>query len=46
MSIALLVWRLIDGDSAVRIMVAAGLVALYAWLLIANRTARRKRDRR
>jgi hypothetical protein len=38
-----LVRRLAEGDSAVRVVVTAGVVLLFAWLLAANRTARRKR---
>jgi hypothetical protein len=42
LSIGLLVWRVIDGDSAVRIVVAAGLVFMWICLIAANRAARRK----
>ncbi|MEU4877500.1 hypothetical protein [Streptomyces sp. NPDC021608] len=43
-SITLLVWRVIDGASMVRIMVAAGLALLFGSLLAANHAARRKQD--
>lgn len=43
-SITLLVWRVVDGDSAVRIAVTAGLTLLFGSLLAANRAARRTRD--
>ncbi|GAA5702123.1 hypothetical protein Save01_02938 [Streptomyces avermitilis] len=42
LSIGQLVWRVIDGDSAVRIVVAAGLVLIWICLIAANRAARRK----
>ncbi|CAL9619587.1 hypothetical protein SUDANB58_05803 (plasmid) [Streptomyces sp. enrichment culture] len=41
-SIALLAWRVIDGDGPGPIILAAGQVLLWACLLAANRTARRK----
>ncbi|MFI6376024.1 hypothetical protein [Streptomyces sp. NPDC050546] len=43
MSAGLLVWRVIDGDGAGRILVAAGLVLVWGCLLAANRAARRRR---
>lgn len=42
MSIALLAWRAIDGDSAGCILTATGLVIIWVCLLAANRAARRK----
>ncbi|MFD9389507.1 hypothetical protein ACFWBB_01825 [Streptomyces sp. NPDC060000] len=43
MSTVLLVWRVIDGDSPARILIAVGLVVMWVCLLTANRTARRTR---
>ncbi|MEU5282194.1 hypothetical protein [Streptomyces asoensis] len=45
LSTALLVWRVVDGDRPVRVLIAAGLVALWAGLLVANRTARQSGSR-
>jgi hypothetical protein len=42
LSIGMLVWRVIDGDSAVRIVVAAGLAFMWICLIAANGAARRK----
>lgn len=42
MSIGLLGWRIIDGDSATRVAVAACQVLLWGGLLLANRSARRR----
>jgi hypothetical protein len=42
LSIALLVWRVIDGDDAVRIAGAAVLVLVWIFLLAANQVARRR----
>jgi len=42
LSIALLVWRVVDGDGAGRILMAAVLVLVWVCLLAANLTARRK----
>ncbi|MER6788545.1 hypothetical protein ABT330_28715 [Streptomyces sp. NPDC000658] len=43
-SITLLVWRISDGASTVRILVAAGLILVFGSLLAANRAARRKQN--
>ncbi|MHC3469429.1 hypothetical protein ACYF6T_11990 [Streptomyces sp. 7R007] len=45
LSTGLLVWRVVDGDSTGRIVVAACLVAVWLSLLAANRAARRRRSR-
>lgn len=45
LSISLLVWRVTDGDSVGRILMAAGLVLVWVALLAANQ-ARRKQARR
>ncbi|MBO1336437.1 hypothetical protein [Streptomyces sp. VRA16 Mangrove soil] len=39
-SLGLLVWRVVDKDPPGRIAVSALLVAVWVWLLIANRRAR------
>lgn len=41
-SIALLAWRVVDGESPGPIVFAAGQVLVWICLLAANRTARRK----
>lgn len=41
-SVAVLVWRVADGDGAGPIVFAAGQVLVWVCLLVANRTARRK----
>ncbi|MGW0611456.1 hypothetical protein [Streptomyces sp. NPDC002788] len=43
LSIGPLVWRVIDGGGAGRILVAAGLVLVRACLPAAHRAARRRR---
>ncbi|MDR6974179.1 endonuclease YncB(thermonuclease family) [Streptomyces sp. 3330] len=43
LSVVLFGWRVVDGDSAGRILVAAGLVLVWVCLLAANRAARRAR---
>ena len=42
-SVALLVWRVVDGDRVSRILVASALVLVWVYVLAANRSARRKR---
>lgn len=44
LSVGLLGWRVIDGDGAGRILVAAVLVLVWVCLLAANRAARRRRE--
>ncbi|GAA3901480.1 hypothetical protein GCM10023084_62370 [Streptomyces lacrimifluminis] len=46
LSIGLLAWRVIDGDSAGRIAVTACLVLMWTCLIAANQAARRKEARR
>ncbi|MGW8065206.1 hypothetical protein ACVV2G_23800 [Streptomyces ziwulingensis] len=43
-SVALLVWRVIDRDGAGPILFAAGQVLVWVCLLVANRTARRRHE--
>ncbi|GAA5707587.1 hypothetical protein Save01_08456 [Streptomyces avermitilis] len=43
LGIGLLVWRIVDGDGTGRILVSAGMVLVWIWLLVANRSARRRR---
>ncbi|MFJ8595209.1 hypothetical protein [Streptomyces sp. NPDC093598] len=45
LSIGLTAWRIMDGDDVSRVLPAAVLVLIWAWLLIANRTARRRQAR-
>lgn len=44
LSVGLLVWRVINGNGSGRILVAAGLILVWACLLAANRAARRRRE--
>lgn len=43
-AMGLLVWRIVDGDDVGRIVVSAGMVLVWISLLVANRSARRRRS--
>lgn len=42
LTIALLGWRIVEGDSAGKITVTAGTALVFACVLISNRSARRR----